>query len=341
MRLLRSTILVAIALSSAAPMAATQAPFDKGTPPMQGCDALPTNTGTPRLTVLPTRDVNDRFLATPVTTRGDTLLWFMDTGGGGVWLTRPALERLGISPRFLSIEEGDSVYSGGPFPTFRPDATIPPPRCNGRQIAFGFGSRPTLPEMSDAVGQLGNTYFAGRVWVLDYPAHTVSVYDQPPPPQPFGPHTIPMTLREPPRVNHPRIQVRVAGDTIDMLLDTGASSELTSAGLQAIGGPSGWRASAFVATRQWNRWRSAHPDWRVVPMAESHTNADMIEVPSLSIAGYEVGPVWFAKRADRVYDGMMAGLMDKPIQASIGGVAFRAFRITMDYVNQRVTFERR
>jgi len=336
-----STNLAIIAFAAVAPLVSAPAQsVGAAAPPARRyvCDSLPTKAGAPQLIVLPTRYSNDRFFAVPVTTSGDTLLWFMDSGGGGVWVKRPILEQMGITSRFLLVENGDTVYSGGPFPTFAPGASIPAPRCNGGQIEFSASARTPLP-LTGAIGMLGNTYFAGRVWVFDYPARTAAVYDQPPPPRPFGPHTIPMTLRQPPRVNHPRIQVLVAGDTIDMLLDTGASSELTPSGLQTIGGPAGWRASAFVTTPQWNKWRATHPEWRVVPKGEAHMNADMIEVPSLTIAGYEVGPVWFAKRSDRSYAGTLR-MMDKPIQASLGGVALRPFRITMDYVNQRVTFER-
>jgi len=68
--------------------------------------------------------------------------------------------------------------------------------------------------------------------------------------------------------------------------------------------------------------------------------ADLIGVPNVSIAGYDVGTIWFAKRPDGVYDGMMKAIMDKPILASIGGGAFRQFKLTMDYINQRVTFEK-
>ena len=68
--------------------------------------------------------------------------------------------------------------------------------------------------------------------------------------------------------------------------------------------------------------------------------ADLIEVPVVTIAGYDVGPIWFAKRRDAAYDNMMSPQMDQPVDASIGGVAFRSFRMTMDYPHQRVTFER-
>ena len=37
---------------------------------------------------------------------------------------------------------------------------------------------------------------------------------------------------------------------------------------------------------------------------------------------------------------MLAAIMDKPVLASIGGVAFRQFKLTLDYVTERMTFEK-
>jgi hypothetical protein len=101
------------------------------------------------------------------------------------------------------------------------------------------------------------------------------------------------------------------------------------------------RASAFATERLWNKWHRDHPAWRVVRHGELTTNADLIEVPTVNIAGYDVGPVWFAMRSDRAYDGIMMMMMDQPILAAIGGNALKTFRITMDYPNQRATFEQR
>jgi hypothetical protein len=178
------------------------------------------------------------------------------------------------------------------------------------------------------------------VWVLDYPHHQAAYFETPPAPKPFGPHTIPMTLKKPLTRDDPRIQVIVAGDTVDMLLDTGATSVLSPGAITIVGPGPAERASAFVAARLWDGWHKQHPEWRVITGGEMRTGEDLIGVPTISIAGYDVGPVWFAKRDDSNYDGMMSRLMDKPILASVGGTALRQFKLTLDYVNQRVTFEK-
>src|SRR3954463_8099749 len=94
----------------------------------QGCAGL-TTSGPPQLQVLPTRYVADRWFATPVTTQGDTLLLFLDSGGGGGFASKPVLERLGFNPKFMGVEEGDSIFTGGEFPSFKPGAGIPAPLC--------------------------------------------------------------------------------------------------------------------------------------------------------------------------------------------------------------------
>ena len=290
-------------------------------------------------TVIPTRYIADRFYAAPVTQQGDTLLMLMDTGGGTVWVIKPVLEKLGIKPKFEAVEEGDSTFAGGPFPRFRTGASIPPALGRPAGQIAGFGVRP-MADFDGAVGMVGHNWFAGRVWVLDYPHHQAAYFETPPPPKPFGPHTIPMTLKRPLTRDDPRIQVIVAADTVDMLLDTGATSVLSPDAIAIVGPGPAVRASAFVAARLWDGWHQKHPDWRVITGGEANMHADLIGVPNVSIAGYDVGTIWFAKRPDRVYDGMMKALMDKPILASIGGTAFRQFKLTMDYVNQRVTFEK-
>jgi hypothetical protein len=292
----------------------------------------------PAQTVIPTRYIADRFFAAPVTQQGDTLMMIMDTGGGQVFVTKRALERMGITPKFVTVAEGDSVWDGGKFPTFKAGLGIPPALGTPKGSIFGFGQ--SLAAELGGNGMVGHNWFAGRVWVLDYPHHQAAYFESAPPPKPFGPHTIPMTLKAPLTRDDPRIQVIVAGDTVDMLLDTGATSVLSPEAIAVVGAGPAVRASAFAAARLWDSWHQKHPDWRVIPGGEKNMNADLIGVPSVSIAGYDVGTVWFAKRPNSVYDGMMKALMDKPILASIGGTAFRQFKLTLDYVNQRVTFEK-
>jgi len=289
-------------------------------------------------TIIPTRYVADRFFAAPVTLQGDTLMMLMDTGGGQVFVSKRALERMGTTPRFLAVEGGgDSVWDGGKFPTFKPGLGIPPALGNPPGQIYG-ASAPR--EVLGGDGMVGHNWFAGRVWVLDYPRHQAAYFETAPPPKPLGPHTIPMTLKAPLMRDDPRIQVLVAGDTVDMLLDTGATSVLSPEAIAIVGAGPAARASAFVAQRQFDAWHTNHPDWRVIAGGEANSHADLIGVPNVSIAGYDVGTIWFAKRSNQVYDGMMKALMDKPILASVGGAAFRQFKLTLDYVNQRVTFEK-
>jgi hypothetical protein len=194
--------------------------------------------------------------------------------------------------------------------------------------------------MGGAEGILGHSWLAERVWVFDYPNEQVSFYEHAPAPQPLGRHTIPMRLKQPPVRNDPRIEIMIDGDSVNALLDTGGTTDLTSDAIDEIGGGPQLRASAFAAANLWDTWHRRHPSWRVIACGERGTNADLIEVPRVVIAGYTVGPVWFVKRPEKAYAGMMTSMMDRPILAAIGGNALKDFRIIMDYPNQRATFER-
>jgi hypothetical protein len=300
-----------------------------------GARALAAQVETP----IPTRYIADRFFAAPVTPDGDTLLLLIDTGGGGMWMIKPALEQLGFQPRFIAFGD-DSVFSGGPFPDFSPEASLPRPRGIPADL-IGYGTDSIKRGLGGAVGVLGHTWLADRVWVFDYPRRRMSYYAS------GGPttvgsqaRTIPMTLKNPPTRNDPRIQIEIDGDTVDALLDSGGTATFAADAVAAMrSGPSA-RAASFAAARLWDAWHARHPSWRVVADAEVSTHASAIEVPVVRIAGFAVGPVWFVKRADAAYDEMLSFLTDRPILAAIGGEALRDFKITLDYPNQRATFER-
>jgi hypothetical protein len=288
-----------------------------------------------RETPIPTRYIANRFFATPVTPQGDTLLLLIDTGGGGVWMVKPVLERLGFDPKFIGMAN-DSVFSGGPFPVFASGASLPLPLGSPSGV-IGYGNDSMRQSLGGADGILGHTWLAERVWVFDYPARRVAYGTTSVRP---GPHTVPMTLRAPPTRNDPRIQVVIDGDTVNVLLDSGGTSTFSADAVATMGGGPTTRASSFAAARLWDAWHERHPAWRVVTNAETSTGASAIEVPIVRIAGYNVGPVWFVKRSNAAYDDMMSSLTDRPIQAAIGGAAFKHFRITMDYPNQLAKFER-
>jgi hypothetical protein len=140
-------------------------------------------------------------------------------------------------------------------------------------------------------------------------------------------------------MHFPRIRVAVAGDSLDLLFDTGATGLLTDSAAAAIGdGRPARRASSFIASAVFDRWRAAHPEWRVIERGTSF-GADLIEVPRVAIAGHEVGPVWFERRPAGVFEVGMSRWFDQPIVGALGGNALRFFRVTVDYPRAIAAFE--
>ena len=86
-----------------------------------------------------------------------------------------------------------------------------------------------------------------------------------------------------------RIQITVDGEPLDVLFDTGATTRLTPEAVGALGkGTASQRATSFMKAAVFDRWRSRHPEWKVVPKAEERTGADMIQVPEIVVAGQTV-----------------------------------------------------
>ena len=57
----------------------------------------------------------------------------------------------------------------------------------------------------------------------------------------------------------------------------------------------------------------------------------MIEVPRVTVAGFTVGPVRFARRPDFNFAQWMSSMMDKPIVGAFGGSGLQYFRLVLDY----------
>ena len=297
---------------------------------------------------LPVRYVTDRFLVTPVTERGDTLELYTDTGGGSNMLWAPTVSRLGLVADSVTLDGQPARLVE--LPPLRDSARIPlpggPEPLHGRFIVMPAD---TLGIAAD--GFLGRLWFADRVWVMDYPARTLAFVSRPPDPSERG-HQVRLYFKTQRgsmgrRAMHfPRIRIAVAGDSIDLLFDTGARVTLTDSA-QAVFASLGMpgpqhRGSSFIAKSVFDRWRAEHPDWRVVERADrlGPTPLPMIEVPLISVAGHDVGPVWFAMRPDRNFHDYMSQWMDQRIDGALGGSALKYFRVTVDYPGATATFER-
>ena len=195
----------------------------------------------------------------------------------------------------------------------------------------------------DWSGMLGQQWFAGKTWIFDYPHQKLSLIPHFPSKTGCA-HRVALGFQDKDgerQANFPRIQVSVDGEVLDLLLDTGASTKLTEMAQRTVadGRPSN-RATSFIVASVFDKWHQRHPDWRVIEEAEEQSGMSMIEVPTVSVAGHSIGPVWFTRRADKNFHEFMSQWMDRKVDGAIGGNALRFFRVTIDYPNAVALFER-
>lgn len=288
---------------------------------------------------IPARFIADRIYAAPVTTAGDTLLLYLDTGGGVNMVYPRTLVRLGLRADW--VHQGDDSVQLVSLPPFAAGASIP---LAGPSSPFGERLLVVPPEAPvDGDGFLGRTWFADRVWRLDYLGHTLTLLGAG---STDGPHRVPLGFQVDStgrRTTHfPRIRVEIDGDSLDLLFDTGATISLTDEGWAALRGDGTprVRATSFIAQNVFERWRQRHPNWRVVEHADHVLDMPMILVPEVHVGGYEVGPAWFTMRPDANFHQFMSKWMDRRVEGALGGSVLHFFRVTLDYPGATATFER-
>jgi hypothetical protein len=291
---------------------------------------------------LPVRFIGDRPYAAPVSARGDTLLLFLDTGGGANMLYPRSRARLGLAAEW--VRDGNDSVRFAALPPFIAGAAVPLPGA-----ASPWGERLIVMAPGDSAdrtdGMLGRTWFADRIWRLDYPDRRLSLLDHGTSSSGDA-HRVPLGFQVDSagrRTTHfPRIRVAVDGDSLDLLFDTGATVSLTDGALTALSGDGGSRerGTSFIAASMFARWHQRHPDWRVVEHADGLLDMPMIQVPEVRVGGYAVGPAWFTMRPDRNFHEFMSQWMDRRVEGALGGSVLRFFRVTLDYPAGTATFER-
>jgi hypothetical protein len=292
--------------------------------------------------VLPTRYEAGHFYAVPQTADGQRLRLLVDTGGGGgdgmPVLGAAAAARLHLETRTCSVD--GRALTVARMPRYKPGLGLPPPRpgtCGSVALV--------IPDTLGSDGQLGAGYLPGRVWTFDYPAHRLTLEGSgwhPAPAAHATPLGFPRDAQGNPQTGMARITIRVDGQPLDLLLDTGATAHPTVAGRQASGTPTvdGIGVTSYITTGMLERWHKAHPDWPVVANGDDlmRTPMRLIEVPAVEVAGWKVGPVWFTERPDRNFHVFMASMMDASVDGALGGNVFAHFAMTIDYPQARAYF---
>lgn len=293
-----------------------------------------TTTTVPQGRLLPAEFRHGRVIVQPALPSGETIEFYTDTGGGWNAVQAGAAERLALEPG-APIMEGEQTIRTVKFPEFAPDRWIPAPNP-----AYALDGRLAIaPEgMLHEEGFLGGRWFADRVWAFDYAKGTLHLLDQA---QAWpGSNRTPLGFQvgeDGKRTLHfPRVAVEVDGETLQMLLDTGAMLTLTADAAREFGLQEGALvAGSFITQKVFERWAAKHPDWPVIQSGDliRGKSAPMIRVPEIRIAGIAAGPVWFALRPNPAFEQWMSSMMDAPIVGAIGGSGLKHYRMVIDYPN--------
>jgi hypothetical protein len=288
----------------------------------------------------------DRFFVQPITAADGRRITFYTDSGGGLFIYRDAAERLDLTI-MDAADKGKEPFYVASLPTFRPDASIPLPEW--RQGRFPVLVRDAkVHEFSSKMredGMLGQEWFAEHVWTFDYPGKRLLLRDPRDVPNVPEEHRAALGFKKDEKggraVDFPRIRAEIDGKVFDLLLDTGATVNLSESAVASLkDGPARVRATSFIVASTFDEWTRRHPDWRVLPGADDLLKESMIEVPSVKVAGFEVGPIWFTRRADKNFHEFMSQFTDRTIEGALGGNALRSFRMTVDYPKAVAYFER-
>ncbi|MGY3230012.1 hypothetical protein ACVWWJ_001496 [Luteibacter sp. HA06] len=291
-------------------------------------------------TVVPTVYEAGHFYATPTTRDGKSLRILFDTGAGGsnYFITRDAAARLKLKASSCTAapRNADSQDTFVARPDYVAGAALPKATNHcGDVLAI---AKP--PGFDNADGIAGGRYLEGRTWTFDYPAHQLRVEDD---------HWRPSLAAHPMDLGmqrnaagglvsaYPRVTIDVGGESIDVLLDTGATAQPTQTGQAAMKTPTvnGLGVASYITSSIMSRWHAAHPEWPVVDAADDALGKGKatraIQVPGVVIAGWLVGPVWFTERADSNFESFMSEYMDRTVHGAVGANVLDAFVMTLDY----------
>ncbi|MFC4526736.1 hypothetical protein ISN76_04750 [Dyella halodurans] len=225
-------------------------------------------------------------------------------------------------------------------PTFAgPGLPAPKGPCHGIALlprSILHGQRDTF-QMDGIVG--ANYLSTQGIWTFDYPAQQLRhesaswrpARDAKQAPLGFG--KLPSGVQR----GFPRLTMKVDGEHIDMLLDTGATSQPTQATIAATGDGTvnDIGATSYITTAMFERWQQRHPDWPVIEQGDTlfgPTHAmRLIRVPFIEWAGTRMGPIWFTERPVAAFHTVMAAEMDRAPEGALGGNVFKHLTLTIDY----------
>jgi hypothetical protein len=281
-------------------------------------------------------DFSNNLMYVNAPTAGGTLSFFAHTGGGSFLLGERA-RRAGIKP--MADESGNLFVD---MDVLLGQAGLP---MSGHTEALMLPAAEGDLECG-ADGTLGQNWFSQHVWSIDFPGQQLSCYQ--PALSAEGEYTLPLTFKQDEngqRLAHlPVVKIEIDGMALPFILDTGAKLLPTAEAAEMMGYNPMMNmpvATSFIAESILEQWEAAHPEWRLIEHADQELgNVKLLEVPAISVAGQEVGPVWFCSRSDEHYLVYASRYTDRPVVGALGGSALQHFKLTLDYPNALAKFEK-
>jgi hypothetical protein len=286
---------------------------------------------------LPSEFRQDLIYVTPRLADGTKVRFYTDSGGGFNAISKSIVAKQNWPTQ--QIQDGDRKFDTVSFPALDPKASIPLPSGVTDLVSTDLDS--VEPGVG---GFLGNRWFGGKILEFDYLGKSLSILKDWRPTAKQQQHRAQLSFKAVPNFNWPRIRIEVDGKPLEMLFDTGAAIRLTGDALAEFKLPLGTTiGGSFITKTRFNEWVANHPEWKVIPVGDQSGDqaVPLIRVPEVRIAGWTVGPVWFAQRADTNFIDYMSQMMDQPIEGAIGGSALKYFKIVADYPGGAAYFSRR
>jgi len=239
------------------------------------------------------------------TADGTRVLAWLDTDGSG-FVTEALVRRLNLAV----------TGRRAAVPIWREQC--PPPG--------GDGLLPILPAtekdpiLAGIDVQLGGTWFAHRVWTIDYRNQKIVWHSTGGAAASDAVNPVPMKFMDE-RKLYPLIPVIVEGEVITMVLDTAAS---------VLRGPGDVVATSFITQARFASWHAAHPEWAVKGIADG---VDSIDVPGVRVGNVQLGGVTFTTRPkDDVFEG-------ETVSGKLGSNAWVARELIIDYTRSVAAFD--
>ena len=265
----------------------------------------------------------------------------LDSGGYDL-IESDAATRLGLAR--AEIDLGGKKRETAAFPAWTAPSLAAPSATRwlvARPGALHDGFAPPI----DAT--FGPSWMLDHPIAVDYPHKTIESVPEPktgtavPLTVGVGPASIPSL----PPTALATIDVSVAGETLTMLLDTGATARVRDTVKRMMPDAEPVHQVCLIELPVLERWRRAHPSWTYAESAfdvagdTDGAASPAILVPDLRIGTQRASPTWFIARRDASTFAAVSKQMRKTVVGDLGGDALRRWRVTFDLKNERLLLE--